>query len=92
MVMHSTPMEEREEKVHVTQTKPGYLLMDGEQVKILSPRLRKLPLDQWQHEDRMEELRYKQARRGTRSTSVRRRPNTKPVHDHAGNLHAAWGR
>ena len=57
-MVHSTPMEEREEEVNVTQTKLGYLLMDGRQVKIRSPRLRNKPLDQWQHEDRMEELNY----------------------------------
>ena len=45
-------------EVNVTQTKLGYLLMDGRQVKIRSPRLRNKPLDQWQHEDRMEELNY----------------------------------
>lgn len=45
----------------VTQSKSGHLLINGKQVKILSPRLRNIPLGQWQQEDRMEELRYREA-------------------------------
>jgi hypothetical protein len=80
------------QKVNVTQTKLGYLLINGEQVKVLSPRLRNKPLDQWQQEIRMEELEYMQED-ADRAVQRAKQAELEAVRATVeARLHGAWGR